>query len=118
MRRILFLGLAIVVAGATFFLARVYLQSETPTIQSQAVPGPVTPPSQVLVARNTIRTGQIVKPDDLRWQAWPTDNLSPAYVVDGQRKMSDFVGAVARLPVKEGEPVTEGRLVLPGTRGF
>jgi pilus assembly protein CpaB len=32
--------------------------------------------------------------------------------------MSDFVGAVARGPIAAGEPITDGKLVLAGTRGF
>jgi pilus assembly protein CpaB len=73
---------------------------------------------QVLVARNPVHTGQIVKPDDLRWQSWPEGSLAPSYVVEGKRPLSDFVGAVARVPIDAGEPISEGKLVLAGTRGF
>ena len=59
-------------------------------------PAPGKPTAQVLVARNTIRTGQLIKPDDLRWQAWPQGNLPPTYIIEGKRPIGDFVGAVAR----------------------
>ena len=78
----------------------------------------VAPTLQVLVARNAVHTGQIVKPDDLRWQSWPEGSLAPTYIVEGKRPMSDFVGAVARGSIAPGEPITEGKLVLAGTRGF
>src|SRR5436190_9331709 len=122
-KRIVFLLLAVIVAGATAFMARAWLQNERAALLAQAgmqreAPPVVAPTLQVLVARNAIHTGQIVKPDDLRWQSWPEGSLAPTYIVEGKRPMSDFVGAVARGPIAAGEPITEGKLVLAGTRGF
>ena len=48
------------------------------------------------MARNALRTGQLIKPEDLRWQAWPQGSLPATYIVEGKRPISDFVGAVAR----------------------
>ncbi|MBS0526668.1 MAG: Flp pilus assembly protein CpaB [Proteobacteria bacterium] len=121
-KRMVFLLLAVIVAGATAFMARAWLQSERAALIAQVgVPkeAPVVAPTfQVLVARNAIRTGHIVKPDDLRWQSWPEGSLPPTYIVEGKRPMSDFVGAVARGTIAAGEPITDGKLVLAGTRGF
>src|SRR6476659_1288598 len=122
-KRIVFLLLAVIVAGATAFMARAWLQNERAALLAQAgmqreAPPVVAPTLQVLVARNAIHTGQIVKPDDLRWQSWPEGSLAPTYIVEGKRPMSDFVGAVARGPIAAGEPISEGKLVLAGTRGF
>lgn len=122
-KRIVFLMLAVIVAGLTAFMARAWLQSERAAVMAQAGlhrqegPAPI-PTLQVLVARNPVHTGQIVKPDDLRWQSWPEGSLAPTYVVEGKRPLSDFVGAVARVPIDTGEPISEGKLVLTGTRGF
>jgi pilus assembly protein CpaB len=123
-KRMVFLLLAVIVAGATAFMARAWLQSERAALMAQAgmqqreVAPPVAPTLQVLVARNAVHTGQIVKPDDLRWQSWPEGSMAPTYIVEGKRPMSDFVGAVARSSIAPGEPITEGKLVLAGTRGF
>lgn len=120
-KRVVFLLLAVIVAGATAFLARAWLQGERAAILAQAGihrTGPAAPTQKVLVARAVIHTGHIVKPDDLRWQAWPAGDLAPAYVVEGKRQLKDFVGAVARSRLGPGEPVTETKLVLAGTRGF
>jgi pilus assembly protein CpaB len=122
-KRMVFLLLAVIVAGATAFMARAWLQSERAALLAQAgmqrEVAPATAPTlQVLVARNAVPTGQIVKPDDLRWQSWPEGSLAPTYVTEGKRPMSDFVGAVARSSIAPGEPITEGKLVLAGTRGF
>lgn len=121
-KRMVFLLLAVIVAGATAFMARAWLQGERAALMAQANMHREAPAAaqtlQVLVARNAVHTGQIVKPDDLRWQSWPQGSLAPTYIVEGKRPMSDFVGAVARGPIAAGEPVTEGKLVLAGTRGF
>ena len=122
-KRVVFLLLAVIVAGLTAFMARAWLQSERAAVMAQAglrrEAAPAAAPTlQVLVARNPVHTGQIVKPDDLRWQSWPEGSLAPTYIVEGKRPLSDFVGAVARVPIDAGEPVSEGKLVLSGTRGF
>ncbi len=120
-KRMVFLLLAVIVASATAFMARAWLQSERAALIAQVgapKEAPVAPTLQVLVARNPVHTGQIVKPDDLRWQSWPEGSLAPTYIVEGKRPMSDFVGAVARGPIAAGEPITDGKLVLAGTRGF
>ena len=78
-KRVVFLVLAEIVAGATAFLARAWLQAERAAIVAQAggqrqvaLPKPSTP---VLVARTAIRTGQLIRPKDLRWQPWPQGTL-------------------------------------------
>jgi pilus assembly protein CpaB len=119
-KRIVFLLLAVIVAGTTAFLARAWLQSERAAIAAQlGGQRPIAKPAvQVLVARTAIHTGQLVKPDDLRWQPWPLGNLPPSYIVEGKRPISDFVGAVARSQFHVGEPIVESDIVMPGSRGF
>ena len=113
-KRIVFLLLAVIVAGATAFMARAWLQGERAAMLAQAGvhhEAPVAAPTlQVLVARSAIHTGQIVKPDDMRWQSWPQGSLAPTYVVEGKRPLSDFVlravetasGRIEALPTTTG----------------
>ena len=70
------------------------------------------------MARNALRIGQLIKPDDLRWQPWPQGMLPPTYIVEGKRPLADFVGAVARSQFHVGEPIVETDIVMPGSRGF
>ncbi|MGZ5913109.1 MAG: Flp pilus assembly protein CpaB [Reyranella sp.] len=119
-KRIVFLLLAVIVAGTTAFLARAWLQSERAAIAAQmGGQRPIAKPAtQVLVARAAIHTGQLIKPDDLRWQPWPQGNLPASYIVEGKRPIGDFVGAVARSQFHVGEPIVESDIVMPGSRGF
>jgi pilus assembly protein CpaB len=122
-KRIVFLLLAVIVAGTTAFLARAWLQSERAAMLAQLgtapkAAQPLKPAVQVLVARNALRAGQLIKPEDLRWQPWPQGTLPPSYIVEGKRQISDFVGAVARSQVQIGQPIIEAEIVMPGSRGF
>ena len=120
-KRIVFLLLAVIVAGTTAFLARAWLQAERAAIAAQiGAPKPVAaaPAVQVLVARNALRTGQLIKPEDLRWQAWPQGALPQTYIIEGKKPLSDFVGAVARTSFRVGQPIADTDIVMPGSRGF
>ncbi|HZP99676.1 MAG TPA: Flp pilus assembly protein CpaB [Reyranella sp.] len=120
-KRVIFLLLAVIVAGATAFLARAWLQSEREALIAQAGlhrTSPSAPTLQVLVAKQNIRVGQLIKPDTLRWQAWPAGNLSPSYIVEGKHKEQEFVGAVVRSSIAVGEPITDAKIVLANSRGF
>jgi len=94
-KRIVFLLLAVIVSGTTVFLARAWLQAERAAIAAQIVApkSAAAPAVQVLVTRHALRTGQLIKPEDLRWQAWPQGALPQTYIVEGKRPLSDFVGA-------------------------
>lgn len=119
-KRIVFLLLAVLVAGTTAFLARAWLQAERVAIAAQ-MGGPkaaAKPGVQVLVARSPLRAGQLIKPEHLRWQAWPQGALPPSYIIEGKRPISDFVGAVVRVPFNVGQPILESDIVMPGSRGF
>jgi len=119
-KRVVFLLLAVIVAGTTAFLARAWLQAERAAIAAQiTAPKTVAAPSvQVLVARNALRTGQLIKPEDLRWQAWPQGALPQTYIIEGNKPLTDFIGAVARTSIRVGQPIVDTDIVMPGSRGF
>jgi pilus assembly protein CpaB len=114
---ILFL-VAILLAGGTAMLVRSWLAQQR-TVEAEAAPMP-PPPAQksVLVARSAIARGQILKPTDLAWQTWPDGGLDRAYIQKGAKTIEDIAGWVARDPLGPGEPITEGKVVAPGSRGF
>ena len=114
---ILFL-VAILLAGATAILVRSWLVHQR-TVEAQAAPTPPAPAQKsVLVARSAIPRGQILKPADLAWQAWPDGGLDRAYIQKGAKTIEEFAGWVARDPFGPGEPITESKIVAPGSRGF
>lgn len=74
---------------------------------------------QVLVARTDIPLGQITNDGNFRWQDWPRVNLNPSFITKAAKPdaMKDFSGAIARTSLVAGEPITEGKLVKPGSGG-
>jgi len=117
-RTLILFAVAILLAGGTAMLARSWLAQQR-TVEAEAAPMP-PPPAQksVLVARSAIARGQILKPTDLAWQTWPDGGLDRAYIQKGAKTIEDIAGWVARDPLGPGEPITEGKVVAPGSRGF
>jgi len=72
----------------------------------------------VLVADKDLPTGTLIKENLLTWQAWPDEKLHQSYLIKDEANLKDLVGAVVRWAISAGEPVTIGRIVKPGTRGF
>ncbi|WP_431859316.1 Flp pilus assembly protein CpaB [Azospirillum sp.] len=118
-RKIILLVLALGIAGVTVQLTRALVQppAPAPVAAVQAPPAPQV--LRVLVAASDLPAGTLVQPSQLRWRAWPEDDgVAGTYMVEGQRRIEEFTGAVVRNGLRAGEPVVEGRLVKPGDRGF
>lgn len=108
--------LALFFAVGAFLLAHAWLGNQPTTAPVAAQPAPAA--HSVLVARSQLPLGQILKPSDLVWQAWPEGDVDDSYIVQGTRGPADFAGWVVRLPLGKGEPVTADKIVAPGDRGF
>lgn len=119
LRRILFVVVALIVSGVTVIAGRVWLQAERPPqVTAAATPSVIKAPPMVLVAKGNLPAGQFVRPENLRWMPWPEDGVAANYIVQDKHRIEDFVGAVVRSGLTDGEPVTEARVVRPGDRGF
>jgi pilus assembly protein CpaB len=114
---ILFL-VALVLAGGTGLLVRSWLAQRASVAEAAPVALPPTPQKSVLVARGAITRGQILKPADLAWQPWPEAGVARGYIQAGTKSIDDFAGWVAREPFVPGEPISEAKIVSPGSRGF
>jgi pilus assembly protein CpaB len=117
-RALVFIVIALVMAGATAMIARNYLSSERAELSAQATPVPQQVTKNVLVATVELPAGSFVKPEHVRWQSWPETALNDSYLIEGIAKPEDVVGSVVRRGIVAGEPVTSGRIVRPGDRGF
>jgi pilus assembly protein CpaB len=117
LRRIIVLLVAVVAAGATAMYARSWIEGQQNSIVEAAAPAPEAV-YEVLVADASLPAGTFVKPQHLRWQRWPTDDVPETYVLKGARDENEMVGAVVRRGIAEGSPITDGSVVKPGDRGF
>jgi pilus assembly protein CpaB len=75
--------------------------------------------SEVLVARTDIGLGQVANDSLFRWQAWPTETVTPEFITRANQPdaMTQLSGSIARAPLMAGEPVTQHKLVRAGQGG-
>jgi len=117
MKRAQLIGFSI--AGAAGLLAFILMKSvviSPPEPTRIAVPVNAT---EVLVARRDIRLGEVTKKNVFRWQTWPADAITPAFITksSGAKALADVRGAIARAPILAGEPVTRNKLIKAGQGG-
>jgi pilus assembly protein CpaB len=118
-RRIIFLAVALLASFATIFLGKAWLGTErAPAPAPVPVATEEKAPTMILVARGDLPVGKILRAENLRWQAWPDDGISPNYAVQGKKNIQDFDGYAVRSSLIDGEPITEARVVSPMDRGF
>ena len=114
--RIVVLVIALGAGGVAAYLASGYQNAPAPA-QSVAEKLPTV---EGLVAKNDIQLGQAVKPDDLIWQAWPAATASNAFIRRDSRPeaQTQIAGSIARVPLMQGEPIREQKLVRAEGSGF
>lgn len=119
-RSLLIILAALLVAGVTAFLARGWLSAERAQIQTQQQQVIVKemPAQAVLVAAANLPTGLFIREEHLRWQAWPADAADPNYLLQDKTDLATLLGSVVRRGIAAGEPITGGKIVKPGERGF
>jgi pilus assembly protein CpaB len=117
LRRIIVLLIALVAAGGTAMYARSWIEGQQ-IVPAVAAPAPEEQIHEVLVADSDLPAGTFIKPQHLRWQRWPTDDVPDSYVLNGVRSDEEMIGAVVRKRIAAGEPITDGAVVKPGDRGF
>ncbi|MBI3453898.1 MAG: Flp pilus assembly protein CpaB [Rhodospirillales bacterium] len=118
-RTLIVLIVAFVTAGGTAMFARSWLEAQRAAMAASIPkPAPAAVTAEILVAREALPAGTILKPAHLRWQPWPDDGVAAHYMAKGRSKPEDLAGAVVRQGLTAGEPITENRVVRPGDRGF
>ncbi len=115
-RAVIFIILAAFFGLGTIYFARSWVSRERVQV---AQPAPVEKPAlSVLVAAHDLPTGSFIRPEDLRWQTWPEGQLADTYLVKDKDPPEALTGAVVRLRIVAGEPITNNRVIKPGDRGF
>jgi pilus assembly protein CpaB len=107
----------VIAAGGPAMYARSWIEGQQ-TIAAVAAPAPKETKHEVLVADLDLAAGTFIKPQHLRWQRWPTDDVPETYVLRSARSEEGLIGSVVRRGISVGEPITDGGVVKPGDRGF
>lgn len=117
-RSILLIAAALVLVVGTVFVARAWLDSQRTPVAGEVAPQPNQVETRVLVAELDLPAGTFLKEEHLRWQPWPGGKLPESYITQKQTNPEDLFGAVVRRGIAAGDPITRGRIVKPGERGF
>ncbi|HWA21420.1 MAG TPA: Flp pilus assembly protein CpaB [Caulobacterales bacterium] len=117
MRQIIVLGVALMAAVVALFLVRG--MASKPSEKSVAVTS-VAPGIPVLVAAKALEAGDPTAPGDVVWINFPQEAVGDAFIkqTDTPNAATDMVGAIARIQIAKGEPITPVKLVKPGEQGF
>jgi pilus assembly protein CpaB len=115
--RLVVLGVAVVAGGGAAILAR---RSEPPPTPAAPAPVVAIDTVDVLVAKKDINIGQAIQAADMGWLAWPTASANPLFMrrTDRPDAIEQLSGAIARVPVANGEPVRESKLIKAHGSGY
>jgi len=112
------MGVGIVALTAFLFMAFLYV-FRAPPKPVQVVEQKIDS-TEVLVARTDLSLGQFATQSHFRWQSWPTEAVSPAFISrqqNGDRVLQELTGSVVRSPISAGEPITTQKLIKAGQGG-
>lgn len=115
-RAIILLSVALVLAGGAAWLTSNLLSNQQR--QNGTMQAVEKPTVNVLVAKNNLPQGTILKAEQMQWQAWPDETLNPNYYREKSDKISDLVGRVLRHAVVAGTPITNNHTVAMGEQGY
>ena len=111
--------IALVIAAATGLMIQSWMTAQREAmLRSMPKVAKDTGIPKVMVARKVLPAGTFLKPEHLEWREWPKKGIAKAYMVKGKQTINELVGAVVRRGISAGEPITDGRIVKPGSRGF
>jgi len=115
--RVGLLVVAVAAAGAAAFLVRTLTHKSA---HEQAHQVALAPQRHVLVAARSIEPGTVLKDGDLRWQAWPQDDVTVNFMTEetAPKALGDAIGTTLRAHVDTGEPITAAKLVRSKDAGF
>jgi pilus assembly protein CpaB len=108
--RIAVLGIALAAGTGAALMMR---SGTKPVETSVATLAPAAPALEVLVAAADLPLGHGLKPENMRWQAWPVDVPSTGLIKKSDEAgiVEELTGAIVRSPFLPGEPIRRERLI-------
>jgi pilus assembly protein CpaB len=113
---LLALGVLTLVAGLALSLVWFFQRDRSPVAEART-PAPAVQPA-ILVAARPIRTGVLLRAEDVAWRDVGRNDATVGSLMRGQVHESEFLGAVARRDFGQGESLVASDFVKPSERGF
>jgi pilus assembly protein CpaB len=113
--RLVVLGIAVAAGGVAAYLASHGRNSEpapAPVVQLEIV--------DVLVAKTDLNRGEVIEANDIGWQTWPKASANGNFITKPSRPdaVTQFTGAIVRVPVAAGQPIFDPMVVFAKGSGF
>ncbi len=115
--RLVVLGIAVAAGGLAAILAGSYESTPPPP----PAPVPQIATTEILVAKNDIGMGTTLSDQDIEWQTWPEGPAqNPSFIRKTERPdaVKQLAGAIVRVPMAQGEPVRENKLIIGKNSGY
>jgi pilus assembly protein CpaB len=116
--RLVVLGVAVAAGGLAAYLASGSRKPPEP-------PPPAAPVVQletvdVLVAKSDLGRGQLIEAPEIGWQTWPAASANGSFIKKQARPdaITQFVGAIVRVPIAAGQPIYDPMVVFAKGSGF
>lgn len=113
-RRIVYLLVALVLAGIAFWITQSWLETEVSRVTASAEADDEASTTRVLVARQTLNPGTILTADHVEWQPWPDQGIVAPYFTEGTDSLESVTGSVVRTSMFPGQPLTSEAIAKPG----
>ena len=113
--RLVVLAIAVAAAGgAALLMAR---SPAPPVVVETNAPVRTT---EVLLASGDLPLGQTLKPDSMKWQAWPQDYVPAGSIMRSAAPgaLEELSGSIVRQPFFGGEPIRREKLIKAEGAGF
>lgn len=118
--RLLILLIALACAGLAAFIARGLLQNSGDGPAMTSNQPPQEPRVNVLVAAKDLAMGERLSAGALTWREWPASNVADSMITQDARPdaLEGLAAARARLPILNGEPIADRKVVQPNDRSL
>jgi pilus assembly protein CpaB len=107
--RIIVLAIALTAALGAAWMAKRMMSGPREVQEVEKIVGAV----DVLVAAKDINLGDSVDSEDVKWQQWPQEGVTPGLITKSAEPdaPATLSGAIARAPFIAGEPIKEQKLI-------
>lgn len=113
--RVIILGVAVATAIGAGYVAKNMATPPPPVVISSAPSQPAIRLSEVLVLDGDVAMGTAIG-EKLSWQSWPSSGITENFITREAepQALEEFRGAIARVPIYEGEPLRRSKLIGEG----
>jgi pilus assembly protein CpaB len=115
--RLVVLGIAVAAGGVAAILASGHKPAPPPPAKAPVVQIETV---NVLIAKTDLGRGEVIESSDIGWQIWPKAAANSNFIEKSERPdaISQFTGAIVRVPVASGQPIYDPMVVFAKGSGF